>query len=124
MSRLRVWFWWMVGFVGLGLAIFGTVTPIVPTVPFLIMAVYGFNRSSPRFHGMIMNHPVFGPQIRDWQEHRAIDRRVKVIVLVSMAVGLVISYLFILPLMWWLVQLVVLGAVAAYIVTRKSPPRA
>lgn len=117
-----VWFWWVVGFAGLGLAIVGTILPIMPTVPFLIVAAYGFNRSSPRFHAMLMNHRVFGPQIQEWQDHRAIDPRVKAFVVVSMAIGLSISF-FLLPRQWWLAQLGVLSAVAVYIVTRPNPPR-
>ena len=118
---MRVWFWWFVGFAGLGLALLGLVLPIMPTVPFLIVAAYGFNRSSPRFHAMVMNHHIFGPQIREWHDHRAIDPRVKAVVVVSMAIGLCVSF-FILPRPWWLAQVAVLVLVAAYIVTRNNPP--
>lgn len=119
---MRVWFWWFVGFAGLGLAIVGTLLPIMPTVPFLIVAVYGFNRSSPRFHAMIMNHKVFGPQIREWNEHRAIDPKVKAFVVISMAIGLCVSF-FLLAMHLWLIQLTVLTLVAAYVVTRNNPPK-
>lgn len=118
---MRTWFWWMVGFAGLGLAIVGTVLPIMPTVPFLIVAVYGFNRSSPRFRDRLLNHPVFGPQIRDWQEHRAIAPRVKLLAVGSMAVGLSISF-FILAFPWWLAQVAVLTLVSAYVLSRPAPP--
>lgn len=113
--------WWLIGILAIVLAFAGTVLPIMPTVPFLIVAAFAFNRSSPRFHNMLMTHPVFGPQIRDWQEHRAIDPRVKVIVCVSMAVGLCISW-FILPHAYWVAQVAILSAVAVFIVTRANPP--
>ena len=113
--------WGAIGILAIVLALAGSVLPIVPTVPFLIVAAFAFNRSSPRFHNMLMTHPVFGPQIRDWQEHRAIDPRVKVIVCVSMAVGLCVSW-FILPHHYWAVQVVILTAVAVFIVTRANPP--
>ena len=119
---MRVWFWWFVGFAGLGLALVGAVLPIMPTVPFLLVAVYGFNRSSPRFHAMIMNHKVFGPQIREWNEHRAIDPRVKAFVVVSMAIGLMVSF-FVLKLTFWIAQVIILTLVAAYILTRNNPPK-
>ena len=99
----------------------GAVLPVLPTVPFLIVAAFAFNRSSPRFHHMLMTHPVFGPQLRDWQEHRAVDPRVKVVVCVSMAVGLCISW-FILPHPFWAVQAAILAAVAVFVVTRANPP--
>ncbi|KGJ13094.1 hypothetical protein IX57_09555 [Paracoccus sanguinis] len=122
MREMRAWFWWVVGFAGLGLALVGTVLPIMPTVPFLLVAAYGFNRSSPRFHAMIVNHKVFGPQIREWHEHRAIAPAVKIFVVVSMAVGLAVSW-HILPHGWWTAQALVLLAVGLYVVTRANPPK-
>lgn len=113
--------WWLIGILSVVLAFAGTILPIMPTVPFLIVAAFAFNRSSPRFHNMLMTHPVFGPQIRDWQEHRAIDPRVKVIVCVSMAIGLCISW-FILPHPYWGMQVAILSAVAVFILTRANPP--
>lgn len=115
--------WGTVGLLGLVLAVIGTVLPIMPTVPFLIVAAFGFARSSPRLHRRIMNHPVFGPQIHDWQEYRAISTRVKYIVCLSMAGGLCVSF-FLLPLPFWLGQVVVLALVALFVVTRNSPPGA
>lgn len=112
--------WLCIGYAGLGLAMVGTVTPIVPTVPFLIVAAYGFNRSSPRFHAWMMNHSVFGPQLRNWLDHRAIARRVKVLAIASMAAGLGVGY-FLLPGRLWLVQVALLTAVALWIATRAEP---
>ncbi len=115
------YFWSAVGFLGVALAVIGTVTPIVPTVPFLIMAAYGFARSSPRFHAKLMNHRLFGPQIRQWQDHQAIDRRVKIFSIASMAGGLCVSYFLLAP-KYWLIQVAVLTLVSIFIVTRPAPP--
>lgn len=115
--------WGTIGTLGVVLAIVGTLLPIMPTVPFLIMAAFGFNRSSPRFHNMLMTHRIFGPQIREWQEHRAIDPRVKLIAVGSMAGGLCISF-FILPPFYWTMQLLILTAAAIFVLTRANPPSA
>lgn len=113
--------WGAIGATGLGLAIIGAVLPVMPTVPFLIVAAYGFNRSSPRFHAALMNHPFFGPQIREWTEHRAISTRVKWVVCLSMALGLCVSF-FLLPRPFWLAQVLVLSLVGLWIATRNRPP--
>lgn len=113
--------WGTVGVAGLGLALLGAVLPIMPTVPFLIMAAYGFNRSSPRFHAMLMNHPIFGPQIHEWVEHRAISTRVKWFVCVTMALGLCVSF-FLLPHLVWAGQVTVVTLVGIWIATRNRPP--
>ena len=116
-------FWGTVGVLGIILAFAGMVLPVLPTVPFVLLAAFSFNRSSPRFHHMLMEHRIFGPQIREWQEHRAIDPRVKLIAVASMAVGLSFSW-FILPPFYWTIQLMILLVAALFVLTRANPPPA
>lgn len=116
-------FWGSVGILAVVLALTGAVLPILPTVPFLLLAAFAFDRSSPRFHGLLMAHPVFGRQIREWREHGAIASRVKVLAIGGMAVGLGVSA-FVLPVPLWLAQVTVLTLVALFIATRPVPPPA
>ena len=113
--------WGALGWLSVGLAVIGAALPLMPTVPFLVLAAYAFARSSPRFHGWLMAHPVFGPQLHDWHAHRAISRRVKLIALASMAGSAVLGYLM-LPFGMWLLQGAILLAAAAYTGTRPAPP--
>ncbi len=75
------------GFAALALAAIGVALPIMPTVPFLLLAVFCFARSNPEWERRILDHPTWGPQVRDWQERRAISRRTKIIAIGAMAVG-------------------------------------
>ena len=113
--------WAFVGGLGLTLAIIGTALPVIPTVPFLLIAAFGFARSSPRWHDWMMRHPHFGPPLRAWREHGAISRRVKIIALLSMAAGAAFSW-FVLPWQFWLAQVAILLAVGAFLATRPAPP--
>ena len=116
--------WLIFGFFAMGCAIVGAILPLVPTTPFLLLAAYAFARSSPRFHGWLINHPRFGPLITNWQRNGSIDRRSK-----RMAVGLM---LFALVTSWLLgastrilgIQAVVLATSAAFILTRPDGPSA
>ncbi|MDO5657322.1 MAG: YbaN family protein [Paracoccus sp. (in: a-proteobacteria)] len=117
------WLWGALGALFLALAVIGAVLPVMPTVPFLIVASYCFARSSPRMQRWMLEHPTFGPQLVAWQTHRAIPRTAKIIALVSMAVGAVMGGFVLQPWMW-AVQLAILAAVAAYISTRPAPPKA
>lgn len=85
------------GFLSVGLAAVGAVLPIMPTVPFLLLAVYFFARSSPELEQKILNHKVWGPQVRDWQERRAISRPAKIMAIGAMAVGTGFSWYFLGP---------------------------
>ena len=63
------------GFAAVALGIAGILLPLLPTVPFMILAAFCFARSSPRFEARLIEHPVFGPHIIRWRTNGAISRR-------------------------------------------------
>ncbi|MGB0496709.1 MAG: YbaN family protein [Rubricella sp.] len=69
--------WFLLGLLSLGLGMLGAALPLLPTVPFILLAAFFFSRSSEAWHNWLINHGIFGPMISDWNEHRAISRRVK-----------------------------------------------
>ena len=60
------------------LGIIGAVLPLLPTTPFLILALSCFAKSSPRFHQALLNNRFFGESLRQWEESRSLTRRTKV----------------------------------------------
>ncbi|MYG52049.1 MAG: DUF454 domain-containing protein [Rhodospirillaceae bacterium] len=118
--RRAVWF--TVGIVALLLAALGAVLPLMPTTVFLLVAAFAFARSSDRWHAWLLSHRVFGPLIADWRDHRAIDRRAKILSAASMAAVFGISLALGAGTLVLAVQAVVLGAAAAFVLSRPSPP--
>mgnify|MGYP001266297059 CR=1 FL=1 len=114
--------WLLFGFVCVGLGIAGAVLPILPTTPFMLLAAFAFAKSSPRLHRWIIDHPTFGPPVRDWQASGAISRRAKIMAIGAMVTVLALS--LILRLRWEVVaiQAVALLGSGAFILTRPSPP--
>ncbi len=111
----------IVGWAMVILGIIGIVLPIMPTVPFLLVASWCFSRSSPRFHHWLNNHRVFGPPIKQWEEKRAIPPLIKVFGVVSMAGGFLSFLMMLHPALWFaLLVAAVLLLIAIYIVTRPS----
>ena len=96
----------------------GVFLPLLPTVPFMLLAAFCFARSSPQLHDWLLRHPVFGPPILDWQERGAISRRGKIAASVSIAAVFGLSLLLGLALELLVVQAVVLGAVMTFIWSR------
>jgi len=51
--------WLIFGFTALILAIIGIILPLLPTVPFLLLAAFCFARSSEKIHKWLLNHPKY-----------------------------------------------------------------
>ena len=81
------------GIIAVGLAAVGAFLPIMPTVPFLLVAVFCFARSNPAWEKKILEHPHWGPQVLDWRERRAINRRAKIMALGAMSAGVAFTWL-------------------------------
>ncbi len=110
--------WISFGFLSLLAGIIGAFLPIVPTVPFLLLAAYFFGKSSERLHGWLLGHPRLGPPIRDWEERGVMRRPAKWLATVSIAATFGISLLLGVPLYVLGIQAVVLGAVLVFLWTR------
>lgn len=83
------------GFISVALGIIGAVLPVLPTTPFLILALACFAKSSPRFHQMLLNNPWFGSALQQWEESRTITRasKIKAILLVIVTFSISIGVL-------------------------------
>lgn len=112
--------WLLAGCFSLALGLAGAVLPLLPTVPFVLLAAFCFARSSERFHAYLIEHPRFGPMIEGWQSRRAIPKRAKWAASASMAASLCLTALIGLNPPVLLAQAIALGAVAIYIWTRPA----
>lgn len=74
----------VVGFVSLALGLLGIALPVLPTTPFLLLTAYCFLRSNRVYYRRLLAHKVLGPYITNFIEHRAIPRRVKVYILLTL----------------------------------------
>jgi len=97
------------GMLAVGLGAVGIFVPLLPTTPFLLLAAACFIRSSDRMYAWLMHHRWFGSYIRNYQEHRAITLRAKVVTLVLLWASIGYSALAV-ATTWWLRA--VLAAVA------------
>ena len=107
------------GIVSVGLGAIGAFLPIMPTVPFLLLAVYCFARSNPEWEQRILDHPHWGPQVRDWRERRAISRRAKTMAIGAMTAVAVFTW-YTLGHPWYLLSLAILVVAGGWIATRNE----
>lgn len=76
--------WTTAGLILVGLGFIGAIVPGMPTTVFLIMALYCFRRGSIKFENWLLNHKVFGPTLRDWDDYRGMRKKTKTIALTMM----------------------------------------
>jgi uncharacterized membrane protein YbaN (DUF454 family) len=107
------------GLTSLAAGLVGAVLPIVPTVPFLLLAAFCFARSNPVWEQKLLDHPTYGPSLRQWRERRAIARPAKIGAIGAMSVGAVVTW-FTLGFPWVFLSLAVLVLAGGWIWTRNE----
>lgn len=110
--------WFGAGALSLALGALGVVLPVLPTTPFVLVAVFAFARSAPRLATMLIEHRVFGPLIRDWRARGAIPPRAKAAAVGMMAATFALSLAMAAPPAVLAIQAVFLGSAAAFVLTR------
>ena len=95
------------------LGLVGVVLPIVPTVPFLLVAAACFARASPALYRRLVASRGFGPVILEWRRHRSIPWRTKRFAMVLIALSFGSSIVLFVRSGW--LQLV-MGVVAASLI--------
>jgi uncharacterized membrane protein YbaN (DUF454 family) len=110
------------GFLFLLLAVIGTLLPVMPTVPFLLLSLACFSRSSERMHQWILGWPTVGPELRAWEEQGAISGRGKI------WASLVLVFLGVIPMMlreialWMKITAVaIVAGILIFLLTRPAP---
>ena len=106
------------GSVSLALGVAGIVLPVMPTTPFVLLAASCYARASPRFHGWLLGHRLFGPLILDWETHGSIPLGVKWLAVGSMAVSTCASVYLLAGRPWLQLGLVALALGAAVWICR------
>lgn len=91
-SRVVRGLWIACGWLALALAVVGAFLPVIPTTPLVLVAAWCFSKGSERLHTWLVEDRRFGPMVRDWERHRVIRTRAKVL-----------ATAMIVPLVGWMV---------------------
>ena len=109
-----------IGWICVGLGFIGIFVPGLPTTIFLIIALWAFTKSSNKLRIWLLNHKKFGPFLRDWQEHRVVPLRAKILmVILQTCVVIMVHYTFN-NLFITIGLIVILVMVASYVLSLPS----
>jgi uncharacterized membrane protein YbaN (DUF454 family) len=97
-------FLFVTGTVSLVLGAIGIVLPIMPTTPFLLLALGCYLRSSQRMTHWMLNNKYFGKYIRNYREGKGIPLKTKLFALTVLWTTIAISAIFVVPIL--IVQLI------------------
>lgn len=109
------------GTISLGIAFAGIVLPVLPTTPFVLLSMYCFDRSNPKYRQWILQHKTLGPYVKDYVSSDGIPLKAKIRALLVLWISITVSIVFFIEYM--ITKWVVLTAatlVTTYILTRKT----
>lgn len=112
-------FFLLLGIVSLALGTIGAFLPLLPTVPFVILATFCFARSSPRLEQWLVGHARFGPHIIAWRSRGAISPKGKSAALLAFMLSAAVGFML-LSMPWSLVPAAAAAIGGSWIMTRPS----
>ena len=114
-------FFFAFGLVSFALGFVGAFLPVLPTTPFMLVAVWAFSQSSVRLHRWLLGHKVFGPSLQRWQEHHVIPIHAKVLATTAILASLCyVSCTHDLPWYALLGMSLTMAAVLCFVLSRPS----
>lgn len=120
-SGPRRWVYLAIGWGSFGLGVIGVFLPVLPTTPFMIIALWAFSNSSLKLRNWLYTHRIFGRPLQRWNEHRVIPPFAKISSLGAMTVSL--SYLAFFTDTKWPILMVtglIMAVGAGYVLTKPS----
>ena len=108
------------GWLCVGLGFVGVFVPGIPTTIFLIIALWAFTKSSEKLRHWLLNHKRFGPILNNWQEHKVVPRRAKILMVVLMSLAVILFYYSSQSLILTIGLIIILVSVAIYVISLPS----
>lgn len=93
MNKIKKALWFTLGILLVGVAYIGVIVPGIPWSTPILGAAFCFAKSSEKFHNWIMNHPKFGPFIKNWSTYRVYPTKAKYLMVAVMTASLVVMFL-------------------------------
>jgi len=112
--------WFIAGLTCIILGAIGAFLPLLPTVPFILLAAFCFARSSPSAHSWLLNHKYFGPSLRDWEINGAMRPSAKKKAILAIACSWLLMVFLGIKLWVLALQFLILTGVSIFIWTRPN----
>lgn len=85
--------WIVLGLVGLGLGAAGAVLPMLPCVPFLLLAAVGFSKGSRKLHEWFVHTKLYKENLEDYVAGRGMTRKTKIRIMIVTTLLMMVGFL-------------------------------
>lgn len=100
MELMTTVFWRSLALTFVAVGCVGLVLPVMPTVPFLIAALWAASKGWPSLEEKLLSHPKYGADIRAWRDTRSIRRSAKWAASLMMLGGYIVLWFIPTPPLW------------------------
>jgi len=109
------------GTLSIVLGVIGIFVPLLPTVPFLLLAAYCYSKSSEKFYNWLITNRWFGKMIRDYKEGKGVPMQAKVYSIIFLWLAIGCSTIFVVESNTMKIVLILVGvAVTVHLMMLKS----
>ncbi len=82
-----------IGFIGLGLGAVGAALPLLPAFPFLLLAAFGFGRSSEKLNNWFKNTKLYKNNLESYVKGQGMSIITKVKVMITVTILMTIGFI-------------------------------
>lgn len=83
----------ILGFLGLALGAAGAVIPLIPAFPFLLLALYGFGKSSERLHLWFTGTKLYKNNLESYTKGEGMRKTTKIKIMITVTILMTIGFI-------------------------------
>ncbi|HDB1769549.1 TPA: YbaN family protein [Staphylococcus aureus] len=113
----------VIGLIFTALGIAGAVLPLLPTTPFLLVAVFCFARSSDRFYNWLINQKIYKEYVENFYLHRGytLQQKIKILISLYIVIGFSIYMVDVLVVRVGLIIMVIIQTAVLFTFVKTLP---
>lgn len=113
----------VIGLIFTALGIAGAVLPLLPTTPFLLVAVFCFARSSDRFYNWLINQKIYKEYVENFYLHRGytLQQKIKILISLYIVIGFSIYMVDVLTVRVGLIIMVIIQTAVLFTFVKTLP---
>ena len=91
--RIKKVLYLILGFIGLVLGVIGAIVPLLPAFPFLLLAAFGFAKSSERLHDWFINTKLYKNNLESYVAKKGMSKKVKIKIMIMVTILMSIGFI-------------------------------